>query len=50
MADELKEKIADVEDEEMRAILELLLERLEELETRQSAPPIKMGIRPGADR
>lgn len=50
MADELKDKIADVEDEEVRAILELLLQRLEELEERQSAPPIKTGIRSNADR
>lgn len=48
--DELKDKIANVEDEEIRAILELLLERLEELEARQSAPPIRMGLRPNADR
>lgn len=50
MDDALKDKIAAVEDEEIRAILEMLLERLEELDARQSAPPIKMGIRPGADR
>lgn len=50
MVDELKDKIAALEDEEMRAILELLLERLEELEERISAPPIRMGQRPNADR
>lgn len=50
MVDELKDMIAAVKDEKMRAILETLLERLEELEYRQSAPPIRMGLRPNADR
>lgn len=48
--DDLKDKIAALEDEDLRVILEALLERIEELEERQSAPPIKMGIRPHADR
>lgn len=50
MVDELKDMIAAIKDEKMRAALELLLERIEELEARMAAPPIKMGIRPNADR
>lgn len=50
IADNLADKIATVEPEELREILESLLERIEELEERQSAPPIRMGIRPSADR
>lgn len=50
MVEELKDKIAALEDEELRAILELLLERIEELESRLSAPPIRMGLQPNANR
>lgn len=50
MDDELKDMIATIEDENLREILEAILKHLEDLEERQSAPPIKMGMRPSADR